>query len=130
MTHLGRVLGYSVCFFSLIIIPSLVRSSVVPNGNTTENFEQEIKNLEKFEEQNENLISRNDLPCDNDAHFKIQCTSVRRAVRKWRQRSWMKGKTPHHVSQLFDEVGCSSTSFLMMFAQLDPSLSAVQASGL
>jgi hypothetical protein len=110
MANLDRILGFSVCILSLIVIPSLVASSVVPNGNVTENFDQEIKNLEKFEAQNENLISRNDLPCDNDAHFKIQCTSVRRAVRKWRQRSWMKGKTPPHVSQLFDEVDDCSIS--------------------
>ena len=92
---------------SLAILPSLVGTVVVISSNSSsaqEIMAAEVKMLENFEMKNENLISRNDLPCDKDAKFKLQCSSVRRAVRKWRQRSWMKSKTPHMSSQLFDEV--------------------------
>jgi hypothetical protein len=67
-------------------------------------LQTEVKNLEKFEANNENLISRNDLPCDDDAKFKLQCSSVRHFVREWRPRSWMKTKIVHKSSKLFDEV--------------------------
>lgn len=66
-------------------------------------LQTEVKNLEKFEANNENLISRNDLPCDDDAKFKLQCSSVRHFVREWRPRSWMKTKIVHKSSKLFDE---------------------------
>ena len=101
------------CFYVLagilllaVIAPPAGTALVISSNSsrTSQDFETEVKRLENFEMKNENLISRNDLPCEKDSKFKLQCASVRRAVRKWRQRSWMKGRTPQMSSQLFDEV--------------------------
>ncbi len=44
-------------------------------------FEAEVADLENFEASNENLIARDDLPCESDAALQLQCASVRRIVR-------------------------------------------------
>ena len=44
-------------------------------------FEAEVADLENFEASNENLIARDDLPCESDATLQLQCASVRRIVR-------------------------------------------------
>ena len=44
-------------------------------------FEASVANLEQFEMSNENLIARDDLPCESDEKLQLQCASVRRIVR-------------------------------------------------
>ena len=44
-------------------------------------FEASVANLEQFEMSNENLIARDDLPCESDEKLQLQCASVRHIVR-------------------------------------------------
>jgi len=65
-------------------------------------FEAEVADLENFEASNENLIARDDLPCESDAVLQLQCASVRRIVRDWPKRV-KKGTTTKGKTQLFTE---------------------------
>ena len=56
-------------------------TSSYANKNAEQRMEKEVAALEEFESSNENLIARDDLPCEADSKFQLQCSSVRRIVR-------------------------------------------------
>ena len=92
---------------SLGLVVSTLSSPIIVNvtqAEAAEAFVEGVKEVQQFERQNENLIARNDLPCESDSKVKLQCASVREAVRKWRRRSWFKSHAPAGSSLLFDEV--------------------------